>query len=190
MIPAWDMSGVLPPIRPGQLGHSPNRSPYCVSLSEVVDQFATSPERITILKGLLDYRAALHNLGLDRGFRWLDGSFIEDVETLEFRPPKDVDVVTYFYLPNGETELTFSIKAGNLLSNRHVKVTYLVDAYPQILGNPTNAQHVREISYWYSMWSHRRDGIWKGFIQVNLDPQEDVDARRVLSVQQGRGTTP
>lgn len=190
MIPAWTMAGVLPPIRPGQSGHSQDRSPYCVPLWEVVEQFAFSPKRTKILQGLLDYRAALHQLGLVSGLQWLDGSFMEDVETLESRSPKDVDVVTYFYLPNGESQATLLAKAGNLLSNSHVKATYSVDAYPFVLGESASAQHVRQISYWYSMWSHRRDGMWKGFIQVDLDPQEDIAAGRVLSAIQAGGTTP
>lgn len=190
MIPAWTMAGVLPPIRPGQPGHSADRSPYCVPLLEVVEQFSSSPDRIAILKGLLDYRTALHQLGLVSGFQWLDGSFMENVEIQELRSPKDIDVVTYFDLPSGETQATLFAKAGNLFSNRHVKATYLVDAYPDVLGELFSARHIRKISYWYSMWSHRRDGIWKGFIQVDLDPQEDVDARQVLSVLQAGGITP
>ena len=118
MIPTWTIAGVLPPIRPGQLGHSPDRSPYCVSLREVVEEFASSPKRIAILKELLDYRAALHQLGLISGFQWLDGSFMEDVETQESRSPNDVDVVTYFSLPSGETQATLFAKAGNLVTSQ------------------------------------------------------------------------
>lgn len=187
MIPAWTMAGVLPPIRPGQAGHSTDRSPYCVPLSEVVEQFSSSSNRVAIIEGLLEYRRALHQLGLVSGFQWLDGSFMEDVETQESRSPKDVDVVTYFGLPGGETQVTLFAKAGMLFNNRHVKTTYLVDAYPSILGESVSARHVRQISYWYSMWSHRRDGTWKGFIQVDLDPQEDVDARQILSLIQAGG---
>lgn len=190
MIPAWTMAGVLPPIRPGQPGHSPDRSPYCVPLWMVVDQFSSSTNRIAILKGLLEYRTALHQLGLTAGFQWLDGSFLEDIETLESRPPKDLDVVTYFHLPVGETQATLNAKAGNLFKNTHVKATYSVDAYPYVLGEPVNARHVKQISYWYSMWSHRRNGLWKGFIQVDLKPQEDVIAWQTLSGIQAGGTTP
>ncbi|WP_211453497.1 DUF6932 family protein [Collimonas antrihumi] len=190
MIPAWTMSGILPPIRPGELGHGADRSPYPAPLCEVIEQFASSPKRIAILQGFLNYRAALHKLGLVSGFQWLDGSFMENVETQELRSPNDMDVVTYFHLPVGETQITLLTKAGNLLSNNHVKATYSVDAYPHILGEPTSAVQIRQISYWYSMWSHRRDGTWKGFVQVDLDPQEDVDAGQVLSVMRAGGTTP
>jgi hypothetical protein len=190
MIPAWTSAGVLPSIRPGKLGHDFDRSPYRVPLSEVVDKFSSSPERLSILKGLLDYREALHMCGLVSGFQWLDGSFMEDVETLELRAPKDIDVVTYFHLPIGETELTLDKKAGDLFMNEYVKRTYSVDAYSQVLGSSTDELQVRLISYWYSMWSHRRDGIWKGFIQVELNPQQDIDARRILSAIQLGGITP
>jgi hypothetical protein len=190
MIPNLTIAGVLPPIRPGQLGHSPDRSPYVVPLYKVVEKFSFSSERITILKGLLGYRDALHKLGIISGFQWLDGSFLEDVETLESRPPKDVDVVTYFHLPSGETQRTINIKAGNLFSNSFVKSTYMVDAYPHVLGGATNALQVKTISYWYSIWSHRRDGTWKGFIQVDLDPQEDVDSKKILEKIALGGATP
>lgn len=189
MIPAWTMAGVLPPILPGQPGHSPERSPYGVSLGEVVEQFASSPKRIAILKGLLDYRAALHQLGLVSGFQWLDGSFMEDVETHESRSPNDVDVVTYFHLPNGETQATLAKRAGNLFRNQEVKDSYSVDAYLFVLGEPNNIRQIRQISYWYSMWSHRRDGMWKGFIQIDLDPQEDVDERILNMLHSGVATS-
>lgn len=79
MIPAWNMAGVIPPIRPGQPGESLDRSPYIASLTTVVDRFALSPERLKILNGLLNYRSALHALGLTNGFQWLDGSFMENI---------------------------------------------------------------------------------------------------------------
>jgi hypothetical protein len=181
MIPAWTMAGVLPPIRPQQPGHSSDRSPYEVGLCDFIEQFAFTPERTEILKGFLDYRAALHGAGLKNGFQWVDGSFMQDVENHETRPPNDVDVVTYFHLPTGETQVSLFAKARNLLSNTHVKATYKVDAYPYVLGEPTDTRQVRQISYWYSMWSHRRDGLWKGFVQINLKPDEDSEARRILS---------
>ena len=60
--------------------------------------------------------------------------------------------------------------------------------YP--LGKPTDAFQIRQISYWYSMWSHRRDGVWKGFIQVSLDPTEDILALQTLAAKLAAGTTP
>ena len=93
-IPPWTSRGVLPSIDPGDPTGG-DRSPYPASLLDVVMRFSTSPERRTILQGLLDYRAALHRMGLVSGFQWLDGSFLENIELLESRSPRDIDVVTF-----------------------------------------------------------------------------------------------
>ena len=176
MLPAWTMGGVLPAVWPGQPGHSPNRSPYVTDLGQVVQQFATSPERVAILQGLLAFRSQLHQNGITEGFQWLDGSFMEQVEVLENRHPRDIDAVTYFELPPGETEASLAGKAPHLFDHDAVKATYHVDHYQVVLGKELDADGVQEISYWYSMWAHRRDGLWKGFVQINLDPNEDIAA--------------
>ncbi|RKW41698.1 MAG: hypothetical protein D8H96_09315, partial [Lautropia sp.] len=41
------------------------------------------------------------------------------------------------------------------------------------------------IAYWYSMWSHRRDGSWKGFLQLDLHQARDADAREWLMLNAG-----
>ena len=95
MIPDWNSQGVLPPVRPGTDGSAADRSPYRVSLHQLVTMFAISPERATILRGFLDYRAALHAAGIIVGFQWVDGSFVENIEALEGQHPNDMDVVTF-----------------------------------------------------------------------------------------------
>jgi hypothetical protein len=180
MIPHWNAAGVIPPIMPGAPGHSPERSPYIVDISEVRAQFATTTERIKIIKGLLNYRKALYNVGIVSGFQWLDGSFMEDIETIELRPPKDLDVVTFFNLPSGHTQKSLSSIAGELFDNQYTKATFSIDSYFKVLGEKIEPRHVREISYWYSMWSHRRDRIWKGFVQVGLNPVIDKDEMLIL----------
>jgi len=184
-IPAWSNAGVLPPIRPNAPGSSPDRSPYVVDLAVLFDRFATSPERIAILDGLLRFRADLHVAGITSGFQWLDGSFLEQVEALEGRPPRDMDVVTFFALPQGLDQLSLLQRHPKLFDQKHVKTTYKMDAYFIVLGQPTNEWQVRNIAYWYSLWSHRRDGLWKGFVQVDLDPSQDGDARAILNLAGG-----
>jgi hypothetical protein len=181
MIPDWNISAVLPPVRPGAAGHSPDRSPYKASFSEVVEKFATSAPRIEILRGLLNYRIELRNRGVSSGFQWLDGSFMEHKEVLLSEPPKDVDVVTFFHLPPGTDEATFSRTNLDLFQIANTKLIYHVDAYGCVLGVSMGESHVNTISYWYSMWSHRRNGLWKGFVQMDISKDEDDIASGLLA---------
>ena len=180
MIPDWNIAGVLPPIRPGQDGTSGDRSPYIAAFCQLVERFAHSSERIAILQGLLDYRMSLYAIGVDKGFQWLDGSFMEQVEVLECRPPNDVDVVTFFHLPDGVDQVTLFTNHRTLFTPKDIKEKFKVDGYPSVLGTPNTASHIRQVSYWYSMWSHRRDGLWKGFLQIDLSPTADAEATVLL----------
>ena len=184
-IPAWNSAGVLPPIRPSASGHSRDRSPYIVDLAMVFDRFATSPERMAILDGLLRFRADLHSAGIVSGFQWLDGSFLEQIEVLEGRAPKDMDVVTFFDLPRGQDQRSLAQSHSALFDLKQVKESYAIDAYFTVLGQQTDQWQVSNIAYWYSMWSHRRDGLWKGFVQVDLNPEQDSDARAILNLAGG-----
>lgn len=154
-------------------GHDPDRSPYKVDLLEVIRKFALSKERADILLGLMSYRAAWHNLGISSGFQWLDGSFFENVEDLEARSPRDVDVVTFFDLPPGQTQRSLFPSVRPLLDVKATKTTYSVDAYGFPMGGAYDERAMKNTAYWYSMWSHRRNGMWKGFVQVSLDPAND-----------------
>lgn len=184
MIPDWNISGLIPPIRPNQLGHSPDRSPYRISLMDVINKFSHTLERQKILKGFLDYRQQLHGIGLTEGFQWLDGSFMENVEILRGRPPKDIDVVTFYVMPNGMTQTDLATNHMDIFDQPSVKTQYLVDAYSIELSGQVNNQvdswYVQQITYWYSMWSHTRQEQWKGFLEIDLSPLEDANALALL----------
>lgn len=180
-IPAWNASGILPPVS-STAPTSADRSPYTVSLSEFVLRFGTSPKRQQILSGFLQYRRRLHSAGFTTGFQWLDGSFLENVETTEIRDPNDLDVVTFFSLPVGLTQEQVAANAPDLLDRSHLKTTYLVDAFFVSLGSQAISL-VERSAYWYSMWAHRRDSTWKGYLQVDLDSVEDALA--ALHLQAG-----
>ena len=191
MIPAWNLQGVIPPIRPGAAGSDPDRSPYKVPLHVFVDGMANSAERLAIADGLLRFRNQIHELGITSGFQWLDGSFMENVEVTEGRSPRDVDVVTFFEIPAGETQASLVAKNPQLFDHAHVKSAYRVDSYWDILGVPMSAAAIQKVSYWHSMWSHRRDGIWKGFVQVDLDAgQDSLAAQAVAVTKTAFGVTP
>lgn len=180
-IPAWNADGVLPPINAAQ-PISPERSPYRVSLTDYVLRFGSTAERRTILSGMLAYRGALHGLGLVRGFQWLDGSFLEHVEVIEGRPPKDVDVVTFYRLPAGVSQRDLAARPGAAATLDHttVKSSHHVDAYLADLGMDPE-RLTQQTAYWYSMWSHRRSQLWKGFVEVDLAPAEDTAATATLA---------
>ncbi len=180
MIPGWNISGVLPPIRPGVPGHDQDRSPYKVNLLNVIDRFSTTMERCQILLGLLDYRAALHDANLVQGFQWLDGSFMEAIEIKELRAPNDVDVVSFFHMPENVTQAEFALEHGALFDSDNTKTLYKVDAYPAVLGEETDSIFVNQVAYWYSMWSHTREELWKGFLEIDLSPEYDEEAKLVL----------
>ncbi len=183
-IPEWNTKGLLPPINPVQPTGA-ERSPYSVSLLDVVMRFATSAERRRVLLGLLEFRAALHQIGLADGFQWLDGSFMEQVEKLENRAPRDVDVVTFINVPDD-----FDLSEDDLAVFDHdvVKEQFLVDSYLVELNLLPADNLVRKSAYWYSMWSHRRNQDWKGYLQVDLNPIHDKEARSYLERVENTGS--
>lgn len=173
-IPSWDHRGVLPPFSDEPTGAT-GRSPYPAELTDLIQRFGTSPERRRILQGLLDYRSALHGIGITSGFQWVDGSFAEYVEGLEERPPNDVDVVTFFEIPPGETQQTLAQNHGDLFQPPQVKQRFRVDGYPVPWDGGRCLAMLERAVYWYSLWSHRRDLSWKGFVQIPLvSVEEDI----------------
>jgi len=181
MIPDWNITGLIPSIMPGVAGHSNERSPYSATSLEIIDRFTSTKERYLILKGFLEYRQALYNNGVTDGFQWLNGSFMQDIERQENRPPNDIDIVTFFVLPEN-LDTNAMEKMEKLFNTDITKDEYKVDAYPFVLNHQITAPDIKMISYWYSMWSHTRDGIWKGFAQVALSVTDDQVALSSLQL--------
>jgi hypothetical protein len=183
-IPDWNSLGILPPIRPGAGGSSIDRSPYTAEPVELIDRFGTSQERRRILEGLFQFRADINRIGIISGFQWIDGSFLEQVELIESRPPNDMDVVTFMDLTGLNQQLLLQ-QYPTMFDHKQIKALYAVDAYFVELGNPLDKESVKKVSYWYSMWSHRRNGMWKGFVRIDLDTEKDASARTLLQELQG-----
>lgn len=61
--------------------------------------FATSLERVAILRGLLSYRRELRLIGVVDGWQWMDGSFVENVEALRNRAPADMILSRFLVCP-------------------------------------------------------------------------------------------
>ena len=68
----------------------------------------------------------------------------------------------------------------------HVKDTFHVDAYFQELNVPPRDLIVWS-TYWYSVWSHRRTRVWKGYLQIDLAPIRDATARGHLKALMSPG---
>ena len=133
-----------------------------------------------MLSGLLDFRAALHGAGLTRGFQWIDGSFVEDVESSRGRAPRDIDVVTFFYIPEGHTEGSFANTFPDFFNPPAMKRSFGIDAYLVAINLNDLATTMRGAVDWRGFWSHTRAGTRKGFVQVDLDPSQDDSARSDL----------
>jgi len=181
-IPDWNAQGVLPPINPAS-PTSFDRSPYQISLTDLVLRYATSAARETILGGFLRFRAALHAAGLIQGFQWIDGSFLEHIELIEERSPRDVDVVTFYHLSSGQTQQTLLAAYPQLFVPQTAKQVYQVDARFVQLNQQRPEPLVRQSAYWYSVWSHRRSDLWKGYLQIDLAPGEDEIAQTSLDAK-------
>jgi hypothetical protein len=148
-IPSFTIDGVLPPYV-GPCGPG-----------------GVADKRKAILRGWLQHRAALRDVGFGRGFQWLDGSFVEG------KDPRDLDIVTFLYRPPGfdSASALGGLLGANLdlFDRAQVKATYSLDAFPVDLnGSPEGV--VNAARYFLSLFSHRRgDDLWKGMLQVRLE---------------------
>jgi hypothetical protein len=144
---------------------------------DVCERFGTTVERKTILEKFLDFRARLRAEGLTNGFQWLDGSFLEDCETTNLRPPKDLDVVTVYWGYDAPFQARLRTNFPEVANPALSKSNYSLDHYPFDAGyNPSlTLEYTR---YWILLFSHNRQGVWKGMLKIELNtPAEDAAAR-------------
>ena len=179
MIPKFDHNHVLPPHvgNPTQLS---DLSPYYTDTLELCKHFATSKERVEILKGYLAFRDKMNVLGIVTGFQWLDGSFMENIESSEHRAPNDLDLITFYTGLTKDIEIrifnTFMEFVDPLLS----KTNYKLDHYPIDYGwkGEVVIEHTR---YWLQLFTHNRLKVWKGMLRIELNtPLIDKDAKDYL----------
>lgn len=65
-----------------------------------------------------------------------------------------------------------------------------VDAFFVQLNGGVPEPLVGQSTYWYSLWSHRRNGQWKGYLQIDLSPTDDAIAETNLSKMMNKGGQP
>ena len=126
------------------------------------------------------------DIGFNQGFQWLSGSFLEDIESLETRAPKDVDLVTFCHRPKfaiEDNKWKELVDANHQIFNpRFVKLKFNCDAYFVDLNTAAESV-VSQSRYWFGLFSHRRGGLWKGLLQIPLTvTQDDVEASAMVKI--------
>lgn len=171
--PPFNPNGVLPPY----IGTWPSAgpggfSPYHSTIQEV-SALGTTVERKAILVGFLNLRTALRALGFTIEGQWIDGSFCENIEHTEGRPPGDIDVLSFLDHPADPATLNGLLVANsNLFVPGQSKANFRCDHYVMSASHRT----IEQLCYWNSLFSHRRNGLWKGYIQVADEGQATDDA--------------
>lgn len=176
MIPPFDHNNVLPPYQgddptiPGCL------SPYKSDIMEFCQYFAKTQERIAILKGFVSFRLECLKFGVQCGYQWIDGSFVENVEVSQSRAPHDIDVVTMFALPDVSMQEVIANIFPAFVNPRLSKKLYKVDHYP-CLVNEKPFGTVAIVKYWNQLFGHNRSGTWKGMIELPLYNNDVMDTQ-------------
>lgn len=158
-------------------------------MKEFVERFGTSRERCEILWGLLEYRANLMACGLT-GFQWLSGSFVENVEFIRGRPPKDIDVISVINRPKSiesenQWEDFLDGENGVLITDAQaMKKAFHCDAYVIDMNEPV-IDIVNLTRYWFGLFSHQRaTSAWKGMVSVELNLQQDAEAAIIMPLME------
>jgi hypothetical protein len=157
-VPAFDSRGFLPPYI-GQDGTTADRSPYSATMTEVVATLGSTRERRELIKGLLGYRTLLERLGYVDGLQFVDGTFAENVEAKEGRPPGDIDVFSFLMRPD-HYRLDYSLWTStgfpewrNEIVNQPLnKQRFRLDTYAIAIDQAGPLSTILETTYWYSLF--------------------------------------
>ena len=159
-------------------------SPYVCTIDEFARRFILNDVRRKIFRGLLEYRKALVSAGVTRAFQWLDGSYTEHVERTQNRSPRDIDVVTFGYVPVPRTDIAakkaFRANHAGLFTPKIAKDTFFCDAYFVDLDiSPLFV--VDDTRYFFGLFSHKRaTNLWKGMVAVELGSDDSAAWREVM----------
>lgn len=181
MIPDFSHNHVIPP----HLGNPTQKqevSPYMCNIVEFCNFFATNTERIDILKGFVRFRILMIENGIINGYQWIDGSFSENIEESEGRTPNDIDVVTFGRGLTKEFYSVIATKFPEFIYPSKSKEKFKVDHYavPYDMDPEFTVEYTR---YWCQLFSHNRNGVWKGMLKLPLysTPEEDEKALLYLN---------
>lgn len=186
-VPAFDPRGLLPPYL-GADETTFNRSPYAATVAELIGALGTTDPRRVLLTGLLDYRLLLDRLGYTQGFHYIDGSFVEDVEAREGRAPGDIDVFSFLVRPVAyQQDPALWIARGfpewstEIVDVAVNKRRFGLDTYAIAVDQHGALNVISATTYWSSLFAHKKvTHDWKGFLQIALNPADDIAARALL----------
>jgi|GEM_PF-1353342 len=166
--------GTLPPY----VGGSPDEitshlgSPFVLSTEDACALLGTSERRQELLRGLLNYRAALRGLGVRRGFTLIGGSMTEN----RGAEPGDVDVAVIVEVPE---ELRALLVHGRkrerfeqLRDARVTKAEFGVDAY--LYAVEDILEELPTLLRMFNLYSHSKLQSWKGVVAVDMRSDDAV----------------
>lgn len=172
MIPDFDHNNVIPP-HLGNPALMTDLSPYSCNTLELCQKLATTKERVEILKGLILFRQKMTQNAIIDGFQWLDGSFIENIEITEKRPPRDLDLVTFFGGLSIEEQQAKREDFIEFFNPSLAKDNYKLDHYAVDYCYRPDVT-VEMTRYWIQLFTHNRLGVWKGILRLELNTT-DID---------------
>lgn len=180
-IPPFQLNGLLPPFI-GTDAKTADRSPYFVTISDMAVRFGTTPHRKQLIRNFIAYRQLLTSDGYVDGLQFVDGSFVEEVERIQNRDPGDIDVFSFLSAPsryladaNAWTTHGFDFWKNEIVDRDKNKQRFALDTYAILMEETDLAGLMKNIMYWYSLFSHQRTTFaWKGFAAMPLDSAADA----------------
>ncbi len=187
-LPPFDIRGLLPPVNGSNPTH-PDRSPYFCTMTELCSALGTSDHRKELLRNLIGYRALIGSDDFVAGIQFINGSFVENIEAIEGRQPKDIDVFSILMPPAKYVnkpvlwQTTGSVFWQNeIADNPKNKARFSLDVYGLIVDVSNLGNFLQQSLYWYSLFSHKRTNHdWKGFAAVPLNAADDQTALAAIA---------
>lgn len=169
-------------------------APYHASLDELVCRMGTSTERLDILSGYVAYRRELKSVGIIKGFQWVNGSFLEETQRFYKREPADIDVVTFFRLPEGVNFKDLKQERPDLFDSDLSTAAYRVDtAMLDFIDQPFSDSICKTTAYYHGLWSFqnlvklKKAAKRKGYVEIDLLEDEDPVDRRIEELRSRLG---
>ena len=176
----WNEDGLLP-VEFNTASGETLRSPYRLTLPQFAERYGGSDGRLALLSSLLEYRAGLRGTGVVSWFQWVNGSFVEDVQQTRGREPEDIDLVTFYHLPDGRTADEFQEEHPVVFDWKTVERKWSLDSYCVPLNGDSVEDLLTAFGYWDHWWSHTKHGVAKGFVRLEGLALEDEEVIRELA---------